>query len=278
MSKNPPNLADLSPATANPLAFAISESDKQILTMVQAALSTGRMRLAFQPVVLTQDSEKIAFHEGLIRILDHTGRAIPAKDFMPAVEAHEIGREIDCAALGLGLRALIENPELRLSINMSARSIGYQKWTRILRSRIRSYPRLGERLILEITESSAMAMPEITIAFMDRWQQEGIAFAMDDFGAGYTAIRYFRDFYFDILKIDGQFIRNIHTNRDSQVITAALLTIGKHFDMMCVAESVETIEDAECLQQLGVDCLQGYLFGAPTVNPAWMAKQDRRSA
>lgn len=278
MSKNPPDLADLSPASANPLAFAISEGERQTLSMVQDALRTGRMRLAYQPVVVTQDYERIAFYEGLIRILDHSGRAIPAKDFMPAVEAHEIGREIDCAALGLGLRALIQNPDLRLSINMSARSIGYQKWTRILRSRLREHPRLGERLILEITESSAMAMPEITIAFMDRWQQEGIAFAMDDFGAGYTAIRYFRDFYFDILKIDGQFIRNIHTNRDSQVITAALLSIGKHFDMLCVAESVETVQDAECLQQLGVDCLQGYLFGAPTVNPAWMEKPRRKSA
>ena len=114
-----------------------------------------------------------------------------------------------------------------------------------------------------------MLVPEIVIAFMDDWQREGIAFALDDFGAGYTAIRYFRDFYFDILKIDGQFIRNIHADRDNQVVTAALLSIGKQFDMMCVAESVETLADAQFLQALGVECMQGYLFGAPSVNPDW---------
>lgn len=262
-------IQDVAWSDRSPLSFAVSEGDRQTIAMVKDALTTRRLRLAYQPVVLSADTEKIGFYEGLMRVLDPTGRAIPARDFMGAVEAHEIGREIDCAALAMGLDCLVKNPAIRLSINMSARSIGYPKWTRILRKALREYPHLGERLILEITESSAMLVPEIVIAFMDDWQREGIAFALDDFGAGYTAIRYFRDFYFDILKIDGQFIRNIHADRDNQVVTAALLSIGKQFDMMCVAESVETLADAQFLQALGVECMQGYLFGAPSVNPDW---------
>ena len=82
----------------------------------------------------------------------------------------------------------------------------------------------------------------------------------------------------DILKIDGQFIRGIHLDRDNQVVTAALLAIGRQFDMLCVAESVETIEDARFLQALGFDCQQGYLFGAPTVNPEWARKPRRQTA
>jgi predicted signal transduction protein with EAL and GGDEF domain len=69
---------------------------------------------------------------------------------------------------------------------------------------------------------------------------DGISFALDDFGAGYTAFRYFRDFFFDMIKIDGQFIRGIASNPDNQVLTQALASIGKHFDMFTVAESVET--------------------------------------
>ncbi|MFN4155928.1 MAG: EAL domain-containing protein [Paracoccaceae bacterium] len=271
-------LQDIPHSVSSPLAFAVSENDRLTIAMVRDALHSGRLRLAYQPVVLSADTSRIAFYEGLMRVLDPSGRVIPARDFMAAVEAHEIGREIDCAALAMSLATLVQQPHLRLSVNMSARSIGYPKWMAILRNSLRKTPGLGERLILEITESSAMLVPEIVVAFMDDLQAEGIAFALDDFGAGYTAIRYFKEFSFDILKISGQFIRNIHADPDNQVLTSALLAIGRQFDMLCVAESVETLADAEYLQALGVDCQQGYFFGAPTVVPVWASPARQHSA
>jgi EAL domain-containing protein (putative c-di-GMP-specific phosphodiesterase class I) len=263
---------------ASPLGVAISEGDRATMGMVQAAIETRRLRLAYQPVVLSRDPDRVAFHEGLMRVLDPTGRVIPAKDFMGAVEGHEIGREIDCAALEMGLSALARHPSLRLAINMSARSIGYPRWMKVLRRGLAAGPTVAERLILEITESSAMLVPEIVIAFMEELQREGIAFALDDFGSGYTAIRYFKDFFFDILKIDGQFVRGIDRDPDNRALTAALLSIGQHFQMFTVAEAVETVAEAECLRALGVDCQQGYLFGAPTLKPDWADASLRKSA
>ena len=261
----------------NPLAASIAEADRATLTMVRDAIDSRRLRLAYQPVVLARDPSRVAFHEGLIRVLDPSGRIIPAKDFIGAVEGHEIGREIDCAALEFGLVTLARHPHLRISINMSARSIGYPRWTRVLQRGLALAPTVGERLILEITESSAMLVPELVIAFMEELQTKGIAFALDDFGSGYTAIRYFKDFFFDILKIDGEFIRGIHRDPDNQALTAALLSIGRHFEMFTVAEAVETPEEAEYLRGIGVDCLQGLLFGAATVKPPWTLPQDRKS-
>lgn len=278
MLKKPSSFQDVRRAESSPLAFAVSENDRQTISMVSDALRAGRLRLAYQPVVLSADTNRVGFYEGLMRVLDVSGRIIPARDFMSAVEQHEIGREIDCAALSMGLTTLARNPHVRLSVNMSARSIGYPRWTSILRSTLRSHPGVGERLILEITESSAMLVPEIVVAFMDEWQASGVAFAIDDFGAGFTAIRYFKDFAFDIVKIDGQFIRGIHADSDNQVVTAALLSIGKQFDMLTVAESVENLADAEFLRALGVDCLQGYFFGSPTVAPLWMQDSAQHSA
>jgi len=121
-----------------------------------------------------------------------------------------------------------------------------------------------------------MLVPELVIAFMEDLQKRGVAFALDDFGSGYTAIRYFKDFFFDILKIDAQFIRRIHSDPDNAALTAALVSIGKHFDMFTIAEAVETVEEAEHLRALGVDCLQGYLFGAPTMRPSW-ADPERKA-
>jgi len=266
---------DARPGLASPLGVAISENDRATLAMVREAIDLRRLRLAWQPVVLARDPARVAFHEGLIRVLDPSGRVIPARDFMGAVESHEIGREIDCAALEMGLAALARHDALRISINMSARSIGYPRWTRILKRGLAQGPTIGERLILEITESSAMLVPELVVAFMEDLQKMGVAFALDDFGSGYTAIRYFKDFFFDILKIDAQFIRNIHRDPDNAALTAALISIGKHFEMFTVAEAVEVVEEAEHLRALGVDCLQGYLFGAPTLRPTWAADAQK---
>src|SRR5690606_10175489 len=143
---------------------------------------------------------------------------------------------------------------------------------------IRADPTVAERLILEITESSAMVMPDAVTVFMADLQAEGISFALDDFGAGHTSFRYLREFYFDILKIDGQFIRGIATSPDNQCLTSALLSIGRQFDMFTVAESVENAADAAWLTEAGIDCMQGYYFGAPTGTPPRPRAQVGRQA
>lgn len=266
-------------ADRNALARAVAIRDSSTLDMVNNAVRHRQVMLAYQPVVQAARSDRVAFYEGLIRVLDETGRVIPARDFIDAVEETETGRLLDCIALEKGLNALAREPGLRLSINMSARSIGYKKWLRTLSRGLQRNPTIGERLILEITESSTILVPELVAHFMSDLQGKGISFALDDFGAGYTAFRYFKDFHFDILKIDGQFIRGIAQDSDNQVITAALLSIARQFDMFCVAEFVERAEDAAYLAEMGMDCLQGYYFGAPTVSPPWEEDQpDRQRA
>lgn len=263
--------ADVPTGQDSPLNHAVSARDQASLDMVAEAIRHREVLLAFQPVVQACRPNAPAFYEGLIRVLDDTGRVIPAKEFINAIEVTELGREIDCLALEMGLRTLAREPGIRLSINMSARSIGYPRWTQTLKKGLRRDPTVGERLILEITERSAMQVPELVGRFMADLQSRGITFALDDFGAGFTAFRYLRDFYFDMVKIDGQFIRGVHENPDNQVLTRALVAIAQQFDMFTVAEFVETAQDAAWLAEIGVDCLQGYLFGAPATRAPWRA-------
>lgn len=271
------NRIDAEGGASSPLGVAISENDRQTMDMVREALDRRQMKLAFQPVVLARDPNRVAFYEALIRLMDSTGRIIPARDFMDAVEAQEMGREIDCLALEAGLKTLADQPGLRIAVNMSARSIGYPRFQRVLERGLGKNQDLGARLILEITEPSAMLVPEIVTAFQEDMQPRGVAFALDDFGAGSTIIRYFKDFYFDMVKIDGQFIRNLHLNRDNQTVVAALLAVARQFDMYAVAEAVETEPEAAVLRALGVECLQGYLYGAPTVRPIWQRDAARQA-
>lgn len=262
----------------SPLSAAIADRDRHTMEMVQEALRKKQVMLAYQPIVQTLRPDRPAFFEGLIRVLDKTGRVIPAREFIEVAETTETGRQLDCLALELGLKALTENKYLRLAINMSARSIGYPRWKETLMSGLNGDPTIAERLILEITESSAMVMPDLVSVFMSDLQSMGISFALDDFGAGYTAFRYLKDFYFDMVKIDGEFIRGIADNPDNQVLTQALVSVAKHFDMYTVAEFVETAEDAAYLTEIGIDCMQGHYFGAATIDPAWRDRDAERKA
>lgn len=260
----------------SPLDVAVTQRDRGTLAMVRQALERGDAVLAYQPV-MRADGAGVAFYEGLIRILDETGRVIPARDFITVVEDQDLGRQIDCAALRIGLNTLKAHPTLRLSINMSARSVGYPGWMQILKRFVKQRPDVVQRLILEITETSVMMMPEIVKIFMEELQDKGVTFALDDFGAGYTAFRHLRHFCFDILKIDGQFARNVDTDADNQVLNEALISLARHFDMVVVSEAVETRAEAAWLAAAGVDCLQGYFYAAPTMTPPWAADARQKT-
>ena len=145
----------------DPLSAALMSRDKDIPGMVKDALAAGRAQLAFQPIIATGPEGRIAFYEGFIRLLDTGNRVLPAGSFISTVEETEIGREIDVVALRLGLSMLRANPRVRLSINMSARSIGDGAWRRELELGLARDPRVGARLILEMSESSAMQLPEV---------------------------------------------------------------------------------------------------------------------
>ncbi|KIC46515.1 diguanylate phosphodiesterase [Ruegeria sp. ANG-S4] len=269
---------DLPEGSDSPLNAAVTARDRSVVQMAAEAVKHKQCKLAFQPVMQARPPYHVAFYEGFIRVLDETGRVIPAREFMPQVESSPIGRDLDCIALEKGLRTLRQNPDIRLSINMSARSIGYARWSRVLDRFLKKDSTLGERLILEISESSAMQVPELVTDFMDRQQARGIAFALDDFGASNFSFRHFREFLFDAAKIDGQFVRGISQNSDNQALIRALIAVAREFEILVTAESVETKEDAEFLVANGVDCLQGFLFGAPSVTPPWVGENDVKTA
>ncbi|MEM6481571.1 MAG: EAL domain-containing protein [Pseudomonadota bacterium] len=277
MGRNSKKWANLPAGQHNPLAYAVTARDQSVLQMVDDAVRHKNVMLAYQSVVPSGQQDTPAFYEGLIRVLDDAGRVIPAGEFIEAVETQETGRLIDCLALEKGLRALLKYPGLRLSINMSARSIGYARWMRSLKRGLSQDDTIAERLILEISEASAMLVPELVTSFMADLHGEGISFALDDFGAGFTSFKHLQKFHFDILKVDGQYVRGIAEDGNKQVMVAAFVAIAQQMDLITVAESVENPNDAHVLLEMGVDCLQGYYFGAPTVHPTW-AETDNLKA
>ena len=247
----------------DPFQAAMASRDSDVLTMVRDALIAGRTKMAYQPIMLAGSKPGIAFYEGLVRVLDEAGRVIPAAHFMGVIGENDLGREIDCTTLEHAFKLLQQRPDLRISINVSARSLADGKWRDILWRGLCDQADAGDRLIFEISETSAMELHEVVIRFMADMQPRGVAFALDGFGAGLTAFRHLKDFFFDLVKIDKSFIHGICDDPDNQVVVEALIMVAHQFEMFVVADGVETAKDAAFMTELGADCLQGYHFGVP---------------
>ena len=237
-----------------------------------AALRENRLRLAYQPVVQAHNTEQVAFHECLLRLIDRAGNVVNAGAFIPMAEKLGLVRMLDLRVLELAFETLRENSRVRLSVNISPQSLRDARWSEKFNALAADTPRALERLILEVTEATVIDDLEATARTLTRFRDMGCAIALDDFGAGYTSFQQLRDMKFDIVKIDGGYVRNILDNSSDQVFIEALSSIAKYHDLLIVAEMVDSDEAAALLRTLGVDTFQGFHFGRPEIAPDWLGR------
>ena len=237
-----------------------------------AALRENRLRLAYQPVVQAHDVTQVAFHECLLRLIDRTGEVINAGAFIPVAEKLGLVRMLDRRVLELAFETLRENSRVRLSVNISPQSLRDTRWSELFERLAAANPNALERLILEVTEATVIDDVEATAVMLNRFRAMGCAVALDDFGAGYTSFQQLRDLKFDIVKIDGGYVRNILETPGDQVFIEALASIAKYHDLLIVAEMVDSEAAADLLRTLGVDTFQGFHFGRPEIEPEWLGR------
>lgn len=237
--------------------------DRSPLEKVTAAINDQRVFVAYQPIINAYDFRKILALEALVRITDEFGRVIPAVEFIGPIENHEMGRVLDTEVMRICLAKLNSNRSVRLSLNVSARSIGHLPWRTTLEDAIRRDASIGGRLMLEFTEDSVNKVPELTTMFMKQMRSTGITFALDNFGAGKTTFHTFKNFMFDVIKFDNSMTKDLMKDSDSEVLIAALIEFCHFFDMGVVIDRIEDEKIIEMLRKLKVDYLQGHFFGKP---------------
>lgn len=121
-----------------------------------------------------------------------------------------------------------------------------------------------EFLALELTESVAMANPEMAIEMMSKLIAKGIKIAIDDFGTGYSSLSYLKKLNASKVKIDQSFIRELtHNNDEDRAIVKAIISLTNSLGLKVIAEGVETKEQLEFLRAEGCDQIQGYYFSKP---------------
>ncbi|MCK7472178.1 MAG: EAL domain-containing protein, partial [Desulfomicrobium escambiense] len=154
--------------------------------------------------------------------------------------------------------------KLVLHVNLSAKSICDPKFVGIVEEALLEEGIDPACLVLEITETAARANLEQAKIFADRLSRRGCLIALDDFGAGFASFYYLKNFTFDYLKIDGEFIRNLSANPVNRLVVEAIVGIARGMGKKTVAEFVSDEETIRLLRESGVDYAQGYHIGAPS--------------
>ena len=237
---------------------------------IVAALNERRVFLAYETVVAASDRQP-AFYECLMRVRRGDGSLVGASEVVPVAERLGLVRLLDHRVLELVVDELVATPALQASVNVSPASTTDPDWWGGLGSLLRAHAGVGERLIVEITESAAIHDIDETRGFVSRVKDLGCRIAIDDFGAGYTSFRNLRKLGVDIVKIDGEFVQNLLRSEDDRAFVRTLVDLAGRLKLITVAEWVRDERTAKTLEAWGCDYLQGALIGLASIERPWRA-------
>ena len=238
-------------------------------TELRRAIEQDKLSLAFQPLMHLQTGTVSGF-EALAR-WDHPdqGQISPA-EFISVAEESGLIVPLGRWALDATARTLAEwdrehggQLPLKLCVNVSPVQLARDTVDEAVRATLDHNNIGGQRMTLELTESSIVADPERANRVLSALHDLGCRVAMDDFGTGYSSLAYLQKLPIDILKIDRSFVTNMHENSDSVAIIRAILSLARTLGMSTVAEGIETAEAERTLANLGCDTGQGYHFARP---------------
>jgi diguanylate cyclase (GGDEF)-like protein/PAS domain S-box-containing protein len=243
-----------------------SASKLQFVTRLRKAVESQRWTLFYQPV-LELETGRMQGVEALIRWIEPDGTMVAPGEFIPLAE--ELGlieligdwvvRELVFQATAwreLGI-------DLEIGFNLSPR----QFWQPDLASRILARIREGEiepgRVLVEITETSAMMDPDRAQEILWELHRGGLRIAIDDFGTGYSSLSRLREMPVSVLKIDRSFVSQVDEDPQAASIVAAFVELARGLGMTTLAEGIETEGELAFLRELGCQLGQGFLFSRP---------------
>jgi EAL domain-containing protein (putative c-di-GMP-specific phosphodiesterase class I) len=236
------------------------------LQRLREAVEEERFVLHAQPIVRVCGTG-VPLFELLIRLPDEHGDLIPPGAFLYNAERFGLIQSIDHWVMGQAVRMIHQyhqqGCDLGLSINVSAKTMNEGAIADHLRGLLDLWPIPEGRLIVELTETAAIANIERAQKLAGDLRNLGCRLALDDFGAGFATFYYLKHLKFDYVKIDGEFIKQLPTNPTDQLVVRALVGIAKELGTVTVAEYVQDDETLALLQDFGVGYAQGYHTGRP---------------
>lgn len=257
-----------------------SRRQLELESRLRRALDRGEFFLNYQPQAATGGvvpgtGAGLMGAEALIRWKPEGTGPVGPGDFMDIAESSGLVVPIGEWALKAACRDAKRwndlGKPLKISVNVSPRQFQAGTLARITREALDASGLAPERLKLEITETLLMDDMEQTVTVMNEIRDMGVRFAVDDFGIGFSSLRYLDQLPVDVLKIDKAFIDPITDRYEGAPIATAVIALARSFEMISVAEGVETSEQLEALRMRGCDEIQGYLVSKPLDSDAFLA-------
>jgi diguanylate cyclase (GGDEF)-like protein/PAS domain S-box-containing protein len=238
-----------------------TEQHFEAMGRVQDALDAEQFALYYQPKV-DMRLGKVLGVEALLRWRHPQHGVIAPAQFLPLIEHTGLSARLGDWVLQQGIDQLARWQRLGLditvSINISARHLQEPQFgARLAGLLARHSSPVGQRLIIEVLETAALADVDYTCALMQDCRKLGVRFALDDFGTGYSTFTYLKRLPLDLLKIDRSFVHNMLNDRQDLAIVEGVIGLSDTFGCKVVAEGVETAEQAARLIALGCDVGQG---------------------
>lgn len=235
------------------------------------AFRDGRVKLAFQ-AIMGSKTNRVSFHECLVRLVDEDGTIHSAGKFISAIEKMGLTRVVDHFCVQSAIKELKMFPEISLSVNVSNHTLTDPLWLHEVTNALRDQPDVAARLIVEITESVAMIDINQTIRVTKALEELGCRIALDDFGAGQTAFTQLRELPVDIVKIDKSFVQNMDKS-ENMLFIKTLQALASGMDLETVGEGAETLAEADILMKGGIDHIQGFAYSMPSIERIWLPKE-----
>jgi diguanylate cyclase (GGDEF)-like protein len=240
-----------------------------IETELRRALDKEELKLFYQPLIDLK-SGQVAGFEALARWNHEDRGEISPTEFIPVAEESglilHLGRwAMDKAAQTLADwdKEVGERLPLYVGVNLSAIQVARDDIAGMVESALKSSGLSGDRLTLELTESSIVQDPARATRVFDALKALDATVAMDDFGTGYSSLAYLQRLPIDVLKIDKSFVSGMMVDPDAVAIVRAVLSLAEALGMSTTAEGIETVELATTLATLGCASGQGYYFAKP---------------
>lgn len=236
-------------------------SDKEAQDL-KLALNEKRVILYKQPIVCVKSRNPIRY-EALARMKKEDGTIALPYEFIPAAERSGLICELDICAIQIALEEIKKDKNLHLATNVSFATISDYASRHEIYQILQNNLQFATNLTIEVTETIAIHDFDIANEFAIAVRKCGTRLSLDDFGSGHTSFKSLRELPIDEVKIDGQYVQNIHQNADTQKFIGALCHLVRDLGHELIAERVEIEDEAIVLSQFPIKGLQGYLFGKP---------------
>lgn len=270
-----PSLRSLANAIAfsniEPRECETTREDMVAATLFYTEMQSGKISLAFQPVVCTTDGQRILYYEVLLRrSISESSLSSPTscEPIVQALERLHHTERLDASVLWSVLHMLHQHSDIQLACNISPLSLHDEAWWRPIISALKNAPTLAARLTLEITETTSTFDLQAAVRVLNSLRQLGCTVAIAMGKAGLNSLRLAQECNPKIIKINKNVLhktRNHGVNSISEYVSKVSHNLSQHL----IAVGVETDEDLQVSIEAGANAAQGHIIRPPSLLPPW---------